>query len=268
MATSSLSDPVGHATDIAADAPLRHLPLPVHLVFLALMFLLPALLGWFIFLYFTFPLIRRLGLHPAVSSALLVNALMLFEFALLLAAFYWVQQGRSWRQLGRAAHVWPVDWKGIAWSPLLFLGTFLLLGAWAAVVQPRILAFMRGMGFWTGRNIILELNSMPPPSTTATVVLIYLSWAVLGAFVEEVYFRGYLQSQMSFAGRYDWVLSGVLYGSHHLWVAPLIPTAMVLGWCLGLVFKWRKNAWPCIVPKFLMLVVQFVAYLSSIIKSG
>ena len=97
-------------------------------------------------------------------------------------------------------------------------------------------------------------------------MLIYLLWAVVGAFVEEVYFRAYLQSQMSFAGRFDWVLSGRLYGSHHLWVTPLIPTAMVLGWRLALIFKWRKNTWPCIAVKFLMLVTQSIIYLTGMAK--
>lgn len=210
MATNSSSDSAGHATDVAADAPLRHLKLPAHLVFLVLMFLLPALFGRFLFLRFTLPLAHKLGIHPAVSSVLLVNVLMLFELALLLAAFYWVQHGRRWQQLRRATYVWPIDWKGTAWSPLLCFGIFIVLGAWGTLAQPRILAFMQGIGFWKGRNIILELNSMSPPATTVAVVLIYLSWAILGAFVEEAYFRGYLQSQMSFAGRFDWVLGGRL----------------------------------------------------------
>lgn len=266
MATNSSSDSAGHATDVAADAPLRHLPLPAHLVFLVLMFLLPALFGRFLFLRFTLPLAHKLGIHPAVSSVLLVNVLMLFELALLLAAFYWVQHGRRWQQLRRATYVWPIDWKGTAWSPLLCLGIFIVLGAWGTLAQPRILAFMQGMGFWKGRNIILELNSMSPPATTVAVVLIYLSWAILGAFVEEAYFRGYLQSQMSFAGRFDWVLGGLLYGFHHFWVTPLVPTAMVLGWCLALIFKWRKNTWPCILAKFLLLGGQSIIYLSGMVK--
>jgi membrane protease YdiL (CAAX protease family) len=107
---------------------------------------------------------------------------------------------------------------------------------------------------------------MPPPAATVAVVLIYLFWALAGAVVEEVYFRAYLQSQMSFAGHFDWVLSGLLYGSHHLWVTPLIPTAMILGWCLALVFKWRKNTWPCIVVKFLILVLQSIIYLTGMVK--
>jgi membrane protease YdiL (CAAX protease family) len=230
------------------------------------MFLLPALFGRFLFLRFTLPLAHKLGIHPAVSSVLLVNVLMLFELALLLAAFYWVQHGRRWQQLRRATYVWPIDWKGTAWSPLLCLGIFIVLGAWGTLAQPRILAFMQGMGFWKGRNIILELNSMSPPATTVAVVLIYLSWAILGAFVEEAYFRGYLQSQMSFAGRFDWVLGGLLYGFHHFWVTPLVPTAMVLGWCLALIFKWRKNTWPCILAKFLLLGGQSIIYLSGMVK--
>lgn len=251
---------------VGADASLRHLRLPAHLIFLFLMFLLPALFGRFLFLRFTLPLAHRLGIHQALSSVLLVNILMLFELALLLGAFYWVQRGRSWLQLRRATYVWPIDWKGVAWSPLLYLGMFVILGVWGALAQPRILAFVQSLGFWKGRNTILELSSMPPPATTVGVVLIYLSWAILGAFVEEVYFRGYLQSQMSFVGRFDWVLSGLLYGCHHFWVSPLVPTAMVLGWCLALIFKWRKNTWPCVVAKFLSLSVEFIIYLSGIVK--
>jgi hypothetical protein len=53
----------------------------------AILYLLPALFGRFLFLYFTLALAHRLGFHPAVSPALLVNILMLFELALLLAAF-------------------------------------------------------------------------------------------------------------------------------------------------------------------------------------
>ena len=71
---------------------------------------------------------------------------------------------------------------------------------------------------------------------------------------------------MSFAGRFDWVLSGLLYGCHHFWVTPLIPTAMVLGWCLALIFKWRKNTWPCIVAKFLLLGVRSIIYLNGMVK--
>jgi hypothetical protein len=268
MANNGLSQPPQQASDsVCADEPLRQLRLPAHLVFLFLMFLLPALFGRFLFLRFTMPLAHRLGIHPAVSALLLVIVLMLFELALLLAAFHWVQGGRSWRQLRGATYVWPIDWKGVAWSPLLCLGMLVLVAVWGAMAQPRILAFMQSMGFWKGRNIILELNSIPPPATTVAVVLIYLFWALAGAVVEEVYFRAYLQSQMSFAGRFDWVLSGLLYGSHHLWVTPLIPTAMVLGWCLALVFKWRKNTWPCILVKFLALVLQSILYLGGMIKS-
>lgn len=94
MAKNNSSQSPGLAGEfVGADAPLRQLRLPAHLIFLFLMFLLPALFGRFLFLRFILPLAHRLGIHPAVSSVLLVNVLMLFELALLLAAFYCVQCG-------------------------------------------------------------------------------------------------------------------------------------------------------------------------------
>jgi hypothetical protein len=171
MAKNGLFRPPVQASDsVGVDAPLHQLRPPAHLLFLFLMYLLPALFGRLLFLRFTIPLAGRLGIHPAVSSLLLVVVLMLFELGLLLAAFYWVQGGRSWPQLRRATYVWPIDWKGVAWSPLLCLGMLVLVAGWGAMVQPRILAFMQSMGFWKGRNIILELNSMPPPAATVAVV--------------------------------------------------------------------------------------------------
>lgn len=76
MAKNNSSQSPGLAGEfVGADASLRQLRLLVHLIFLLLMFLLPALFGRFLFLSFTYPLAHRLGIHPAVSSALLVNVL-------------------------------------------------------------------------------------------------------------------------------------------------------------------------------------------------
>ena len=176
MANSGLSQPLQKTGDfVGADAPLLQLRLPMHLVFLFLMYLLPALFGRFLFQRFTFPLAHRLGIHPAVSAALLVNVVMLFELGLLVASFHWVQGGRSWQQLRRATCVLLIDWKGVAWSPVLCLGMLVVVGGWGAMAQPRILAFMQSLGFWKGQNIIMEVNSMPPPAATVAAVLIYLS---------------------------------------------------------------------------------------------
>ena len=89
MVKNNSSQSPGLAGEFVGDeTPLRQLRLPAHLIFLFLMFLQPALFGRFLFLRFTLPLAHGLGIHPAVSSVLLVNVLMLFELALLLEAFY------------------------------------------------------------------------------------------------------------------------------------------------------------------------------------
>jgi membrane protease YdiL (CAAX protease family) len=153
------------------------------------------------------------------------------------------------------------------WALPCYVGSFVLFPGWSAVVQPRILAFMQSLGFWKGRYIILEISSMAAPKATVTAVLIFLSLAVFGALVEETYFRGYLQPQMSSLGRFDGVFNGLLYGSHDLWIPPLIPTAMAFGWIHALLFKWRKNTWPCIVVHFIALAVNFSVYLSGMVKA-
>jgi membrane protease YdiL (CAAX protease family) len=79
---------------------------------------------------------------------------------------------------------------------------------------------------------------------------------LIGNFVgEELYYRGYLMKKTAFLGRWNWSVSGFLFGIYHFWQAeqtwPLAIPAMIF----TLMMVWRKDIYVVIILHALLNIV-------------
>lgn len=71
---------------------------------------------------------------------------------------------------------------------------------------------------------------------------------MIGNFIgEEIYFRGYLMKKTSFLGKYNWLISSLLFCVYHLWQIPQTWPLVVPFLFFGLTMQLRKNLYTLIM---------------------
>ncbi len=91
------------------------------------------------------------------------------------------------------------------------------------------------------------LYNFPPVALIALLIGNFLG--------EELYYRGYLMKKTAFLGKWNWSVSGFLFGFYHFWQAeqtwPLAIPAMIF----GLMMVWRKDIYVLIALHALLNIV-------------
>lgn len=136
-----------------------------------------------------------------------------------------------------------IDWKGLLLVLPVIIVVFTIISIpYMAHVNPVLKAWVEAVPALRIPEYSLFLSGLydfPP------LMLLFL---FIGNFLgEEVYFRGYLMKKTAFLGKYNWLITSVLFAIYHFWQAPQTWPYVGLVGVFGLTMIWRKNLYVLIV---------------------
>ena len=219
---------------------------------------LPALL-FRIFLYTGIPRFTRLGMTPfeAYIVGLTVPAAILFA----LAFGFYKRDGYSLTssELKERFRLRPMTRKEWLWSIVLFMVTFLSIGALAATAQMLIAAFpaiavpdffapWAKPGATFDLVLFTQFVGAPLKGNWGFAVLSFTQ-LFFNIFGEELWWRGYILPRQEKAhGRWAWVVNGLLWWLWHLAIYPwqvfaLLPICLIIPY----IAQRFQNTWPAII---------------------
>ena len=212
-----------------------------------------------IFLYKGIPMFIRLGLTPfeAYIIGLTVPAAILFA----LAFGFYKRDGYSlnWSDIQERFRLRPMTRRQWLWSIVLFVVTFLSIGALAPTAQlliahfpalavPAFFAPWAKPGATFDLALLTKFVGAPLKGnwSFATLSFIQLFFNIFG---EELWWRGYiLPWQQKAHGRWAWLVNGLLWWLWHLSIYPwqvfaLLPICLMIPY----IAQRYENTWPAII---------------------
>lgn len=199
-----------------------------------LLHLLPGFLGGAGYFALT-PVLRSFG-YPSVLALMCSLLLVLIPFELGWLLVQAKKKNGSFSLRGVVLYRNPIPaWQYFVWVPALIvlMGIiFTLMKPVDAFLQVKVFAWMPAMQ-----------NGLEGGFSQSALILTYILWAVFGAllgpWVEELYFRGYLLPRMGYAGKWAPLLHSFLFGLYHLWTPWMFVTRTLA--MLPLIYTVRRR---------------------------
>ncbi len=150
----------------------------------------------------------------------------------------------------------------LVWVSLLAFAGLLLSGSLASVtemipVPSSFKAWANGLedSYKKALTAMMQMHTLPDLLINLTAV------ALIPAFVEELYFRGALQSNLkAWSGSYltAIVITAIVFSAFHFSYFGFL-SRMALGMVLGFIFEYTRSIWLCILLHFINNGVAIVA---------
>jgi membrane protease YdiL (CAAX protease family) len=224
------------------------------------------------YLHVGFDQIQRVLLSPEHARlALFSNAFAsLIAFLIPSIAVAYFAEGVISKNLGfeKVANA-----KLFIWVTLLSIAGLLLSGALASVTE--LIPIPQGLKNWANgleANYKQALTTMMQMRSIADLLINLAAVALVPAIVEELYFRGALQSNLkAWSGNYWFaiIVTSIIFSAFHFSYFGFL-SRMGLGIVLGLIFQYTKSIWLCILMHFINNGVAIVALYSvkgDVVKS-
>jgi len=150
-----------------------------------------------------------------------------------------------------------VDWRGL----FLVLPIYVVLFALASLpyqkfVGPVIEGWTRSIPLFRVPSDSIFQDTPEAMYSFPPVALLFLA---MGNFLgEELYFRGYLMKKSAFLGKFNWIVSSVLFALYHLWQVQQTWPMIGLVLAFGLLMTLRKDLY--VLIGFHFLVNMWMAY--------
>lgn len=219
-----------------------------------------------------FDQIQRVLISPEHARlALFSNAFAsLIAFLIPSIAVAYFAEGAIWKNLGfeRVANA-----KLFIWVILLSIAGLLLSGALASVTE--LIPVPQSVKTWANgleANYKQALMTMMQMHSIADLLINLAAVALVPAIVEELYFRGALQSNLkAWSGNY-WIaiiVTSIIFSAFHFSYFGFL-SRMGLGIVLGFIFQYTKSIWLCMLMHFINNGVAIIALYSAkgdIVKS-
>jgi hypothetical protein len=137
--------------------------------------------------------------------------------------------------------------------PLIFvIFAFMMLPYYTHIAMP-LREWVRGFDFFTMPEHSIFLGGPNGLYNFPSIALIFL---LIGNFFgEEIYYRGYLMKKTAFLGRWNWMVSSLLFGFYHFWQAEQTWPMFIPVMIFGLMMVWRKDIYVLIGLHALLNIV-------------
>ena len=212
-----------------------------------------------------FDQIQRVLISPEHARlALFSNAFAsLIAFLIPSIAVAYFAEGAIWKNLGfeRVANA-----KLFIWVILLSIAGLLLSGALASVTE--LIPVPQSVKTWANgleANYKQALMTMMQMHSIADLLINLAAVALVPAIVEELYFRGALQSNLkAWSGNY-WIaiiVTSIIFSAFHFSYFGFL-SRMGLGIVLGFIFQYTKSIWLCMLMHFINNGVAIIALYSA-----
>jgi membrane protease YdiL (CAAX protease family) len=141
------------------------------------------------------------------------------------------------------------------------LGVAAGFGAWLAVLCG-VFAFALALSALSGEELLPQAPPPLIPWLAAQPILLRLAIAASAGFVEETFFRGFLQPRIGIA------LSTLFFALAHLsYDQPVMLVGVtLLSLLYGALTRWRQNIWPAIVAHFLFDAIQLLVVIPAVLE--
>jgi membrane protease YdiL (CAAX protease family) len=217
------------------------------------------------YLHVGFDQIQRVLLSPEHARlALFSNAFAsVIAFLIPSIAVAYFAEGAIWKNLGfeKVANA-----KLFIWVILLSIAGLILSGALASVTE--LIPIPQAVKTWANgleANYKQALMTMMQMHSVADLLINLAAVALVPAIVEELYFRGALQSNLkAWSGNY-WIaiiVTSIIFSAFHFSYFGFL-SRMGLGIVLGFIFQYTKSIWLCMLMHFINNGVAIVALYSA-----
>ncbi|MEY4279620.1 MAG: hypothetical protein RL377_1624 [Bacteroidota bacterium] len=217
------------------------------------------------YLHVGFDQIQRVLLSPEHARlALFSNAFAsVIAFLIPSIAVAYFAEGAIWKNLGfeKVANA-----KLFLWVILLSIAGLILSGALASVTE--LIPIPQAVKTWANgleANYKQALMTMMQMHSIADLLINLAAVALVPAIVEELYFRGALQSNLkAWSGNY-WIaiiVTSIIFSAFHFSYFGFL-SRMGLGIVLGFIFQYTKSIWLCILMHFINNGIAIVALYSA-----
>lgn len=203
--------------------------------------------------------IEHLG-YPSVMSLILAIIFILIPFELGFLLYQGKKMNGTYSLKGIISYTNPIPW----WQLVLWVViVFLLTGVIFTFLKPLELFFQSQLFFW-----IPPLNSglngeYSKQILIFTYVMFFFFVALVGPFVEELYFRGYLLPRMK--GNFSPLLHSFLFAAYHVFTPWMIITRTI--GLLPLIYAVRrKNIYVGLIVHILLNTIDVVTGIIFIVN--
>lgn len=203
--------------------------------------------------------IENLG-YPSVMSLILAIIFILIPFELGFLVYQGKKMNGTYSLKGIISYTNPIPmWQLILWVVLVFL----LTGVIFTLLKPLELFFQSKLFSWIPQlNPGLDGN-YSKQILIFTYVMFFFFVALLGPFVEELYFRGYLLPRIK--GKFGPLLHSFLFAAYHIFTPWMILTRTI--GLLPLIYAVRrKNIYVGIIVHILLNTIDVVTGIIFIVN--
>jgi membrane protease YdiL (CAAX protease family) len=217
------------------------------------------------YLHVGFDQIQRVLLSPEHARLALFSNAFASVIAFLIPSIgvAYFAEGPIWKNLGfeKVANA-----KLFLWVILLSIAGLILSGALASVTE--LIPIPQAVKTWANgleANYKQALMTMMQMHSIADLLINLAAVALVPAIVEELYFRGALQSNLkAWSGNY-WIaiiVTSIIFSAFHFSYFGFL-SRMGLGIVLGFIFQYTKSIWLCILMHFINNGIAIVALYSA-----
>ncbi|MBE0688100.1 MAG: CPBP family intramembrane metalloprotease, partial [Anaerolineaceae bacterium] len=195
--------------------------------------------------------IENLG-YPSVMSLILAIIFILIPYELGFLIYQGKKMNGTYSLKGTISYTNPISgWQLVLWVLIVFV----LTGVIFTFLKPLELFFQSKLFFWIPQlNPGLDGN-YSKQILIFTYVMFFFFVALLGPFVEELYFRGYLLPRMK--GKFGPLLHSFLFAAYHIFTPWMILTRTI--GLLPLIYTVkRKNIYVGIIVHILLNTIDVV----------
>jgi len=187
------------------------------------------------------PIAESMG-YPPLLAFLLAVALVDIPFMLGVMLKEGKRPNGGFSLEGVVTNLQRLPWKAFG---LFFVAAFVVVYLLVMLVTP-ISTFLTesvfaGLPVWLFLDEQTQYEAYAKPVLVVVFALQLVLTGVALPWVEELYFRGYLQPRLSRFGRWAPLLGGLGFGLYHVWQLYGFVTVLVLGTALGYVVWWKKD---------------------------
>lgn len=225
--------------------------------------LLPGLVILAAYILIT-PFLRKLGL-PSVMSLWLVCLLVLVPLEM--GILYWQGKKRNGRFslegiiLNREKT--PIR-QFILWVFIVLASSllcFVLFGAIDGVLQ-KLFGWLPGWFFFNSE----DLSTYSKGLQFVNWLGIFLVGGIIGPYVEELYFRGFLLPRMAWMKKWTPIVEALLFSLYHFWLPWQLVSRFLAVLPLVYVVNWKKNLHLGIASHWLLNSISSLTLLLAILK--
>lgn len=203
--------------------------------------------------------IENLG-YPSVMALILAIIFILIPFELGFLFNQGKKRNGTYSLKGIISYSNPIPWwQLILWVVLVFI----LTGVIFTLLKPLELFFQSELFFWLPQLYPGLDGNYSKQILIFTYVMFFVFVALLGPFVEELYFRGYLLPRMK--GKFGPLLHSFLFAAYHIFTPWMIITRTI--GLLPLIYAVRrKNIYVGIIVHILLNTIDVVTGIIFIVN--